>query len=481
MVPCAAFFTDYAQMARNQALERVVADERRNSLWSRRVFGFPVWSLERLYRWRDELFRDDPSFVPMHRQGFRKMIDMILRPVWYSAADLTSGGPLSRDGRDIWVLSSTGYRRRDAAGLPQCIHAEHLRAQLGDRLLFLETNASQLPRLDRSDVIYIDALLAAAFGFGQMLAPVVARGSAELAAFSPTPASMVCRDAVYGQTMLVLARYWLKRARPSALFVLCGYHFFIPFQIAARELGIPVIELQHGVIHESHPGYMYDVDDLPHLPDHIVVFGSHFGELLERESPAWAGRWSVGGHPWLRRKVAETRLASDRRRVVLFSAPDAATRQRLAAVLPGLAAALAGDFEIVVKPHPLEIDAGSYYAPWGDRVRVAGNLDDSYQLLGGCAVSVCVNSTVAIEALAYPCTSIVLDAPFISGEIRSLIDRGAIQLARTSDDIVAVARRALHSERPQLAAHLFGIDEQPPDFAELIEQVRGSLRGPPRL
>ena len=93
--------------------------------------------------------------------------------------------------------------------------------------------------------------------------------------------------------MFEATRLLLKRARPRAVFVLNVYHYFTPMLLAAKEAGVSVIELQHGVIHESHPGYVHEKAP-PFLPDHLVVFGSHFGELLDRETPVWRNRWSVG-------------------------------------------------------------------------------------------------------------------------------------------------------------------------------------------
>src|SRR5205814_1007097 len=122
-----------------------------------------------------------------------------------SFEDLLRGGPAARKDRDIWVLSASNYRRRDAAGEFQCALAEHLRRQLGHRLLFIERNHAALPPQRRDDVLFIDAALIGAEAAGRFVGPVVARTSAGADARrpgSPAPPSVLCRDAVYGRLML---------------------------------------------------------------------------------------------------------------------------------------------------------------------------------------------------------------------------------------------------------------------------------------
>ena len=56
-----------------------------------------------------------------------------------------SGAVQANSHRDIWVLSSSSYRRKDDDGVFRCIFSEDLRAQLGDRLLFPPVSVRRLP------------------------------------------------------------------------------------------------------------------------------------------------------------------------------------------------------------------------------------------------------------------------------------------------------------------------------------------------
>ncbi len=465
-------------MTRNATLRFLLDAEERGDLWSRRVLGVPVWPLERLPQYRARLLSEAlGAEAPAERRT--NPLANLLRRARTSLHDLSRGTPGERRGRDLWVLSASNYRRRDVSGEYQCALAEHLRAQVGPRLLFIERNQADLPSQERDDVLFIDAAFIGAEALGRAAGPILAKtplGREARVPGSPVSAGVLCRDGVYARTMLALARRWIREARPRTVFVLNGYHLFIPFQIAVREAGIPLIELQHGIITESHAGYVFDpVPDVGHLPDHLVVFGRHFGELLDRESPRWRGRWSVGGHPWLREKQRGLETAPDDQfdSVVLFSQNIALVRERLRRLAPELRARLGPKARIVLKPHPGEIDAAAYYGELSRHgIELAGASDDTYTLLRRCRLSVTVYSTVALEALAFRCRSAVLPSPLWPEDLRSLVESGAIAAA---DDAAALARLWELGPVPprgdDLANRLFGVHEPELDFEALIEEL----------
>lgn len=457
------------EVGKNEAIRQLLQLEARERLWEREVLGYPVWAMERLREYRRrQLGRSDFDPKAPGRAHVTRLLE--------SVRDVSRAIRKARPGRDIWVLSSTAYRRKDERGDYQCIFAEHLRSQLGDRLLFLEINTALLPSLGRDDVIYVDAARIALWGLARLLSPAVSPAVSKEGQFDTLPLSrrQLVHDALYARTVQALARRLLEQERPRAVFVICGYDAFIPFQSATRQLEIPLIELQHGVIHESHPGYVFPPElRALHTPDHLVVFGSHYGELLEKASPYWKTRWTVGGHPWLSGK-ARGLTDGNRDRVVVFSQSDAPVRERLRQLLPPLRQAIPPDVGIIVKPHPREIDAKKFYAPaLGPGVELASIRDDSYALLASCRLALSVFSTVAIEALAFPCTSVVLRSPYWSEDIQRLVEQGFLKPADTISDIVELLGASDgRADRSNVARRLFGIGQSPPDFLELIEHCR---------
>ncbi len=470
-------------MTRNPALERLVEDERRGDVWTRRVLGVPVWPLERLHHFRVHLlFSQMGEDAPLERRT-NPVRNLAERTVT-SVRDLSRGGPGSRRGRDIWVLSSSNYRRKDERGEYQVAFAEHLRRQLGERVLFIERNHANLPLQHREDVLFVDATLIGAEAVGRTVGPLLAQtplGSAARGAESPTAAAVLCQHAVYTRMLLALARDWVRSARPKAVFVLNGYHLFIPFQIAVREAGIPLIELQHGIIHEGHPGYVFHgVPELSHIPDHLLVFGRHFGELLDRESPRWTGRWTVGGQPWLKTKRRGIDELPDSAfdTVVAFSQPHQPVRESLRTLLPELRAELPAHLHLVLKPHPRELDASEYYGALPG-VTLASPRDDTFDLLRRCRLAVSPYSTVAFETLAFRCRTAVLRSSLFMEDFQALTDQGAFILTDGARQLADLASRPLtESRHDDLANRLFGVHEAEPDFERLIHDVARAPRFP---
>ena len=472
-------------MPRNPAIERVLADEEAGSLWFRDLLGYPVWSLERLRRYRLEVLRDDAASAAASSQATGSdRLQAELAAFRASIADLRRGTPADRTraGRDVWVLSNTTYRRRTADGGSRCIFADHLRRQLGDRLLFVEFNGARLESLERDDVCFIDAVQIPILTGARIAGPALGAALSLLRprttrAFAPISPRRLADRAIYGRALLEVARRWMDAAPPSAIFVLCGYTMHGPLQIAARERGIPIIELQHGIVHESHAGYVLPtlpaarLRDLP-VPDHLVVFGEYFGRTLERESPRWRDRWTVGGHPWLRAKRAEAGAGegSGERLLVLFSQYELDVRIQIRDAARAARAALGDDWRVVLKPHPREADAAEFFADAVSAgVELAGASDDSYGLMARAELAVTSYSTICIEALAFPCRSVVLPSDRWTEAIADLVASGMIEHAVDGAELAALAETApAQQDREAVARDLFGIGLDEPDFDAII-------------
>ena len=68
--------------------------------------------------------------------------------------------------------------------------------------------------------------------------------------------------------------FLFRKIKPKAI-LLSGYYGYIPAVKAAKDLGIKVIEFQHGAIGKEHEAYNVDVEiDKTYFPDHLLVFGT---------------------------------------------------------------------------------------------------------------------------------------------------------------------------------------------------------------
>lgn len=471
----------------NQAIQEILELEQRLGLWNERVFGFPAWGLERLRRYRT--LKDGQTSTV--RQTRLKGLQQDLTDFRRSVRDLLTLAHKLRGQRDIWVLSSTLYRRKGPDGDYPCVFAADLERQLGTRVLYLETNTSHLtiPRADnvvRTDAAYWAIRSSARLGQRLLGDSLLSGPSPLLDALPAARRDVVQVESLVGSALYRLALQLLRAGQPRAVFVLCGYHGHLPTQLAARSLGIPVIELQHGIIHESHPGYILpqlsdELERQLYFPDHLVVFGRYFGELLDRHSPRWGGRWSVGGHPVLRQALLQhgqspLPVAGGLPRVVFFSQFEAPIQQQIDRVTAEFAHRSAGRHRISIKPHPREAHAETTYrSALAAGVELLGATDNSYELLRGTSAAITVSSTLAIEALAYPCRSVALTSSNWTEGMESLIADGYLETCEDGAGLLQLLDTPPRDrDRVGVARHLFGIGEPELDFAGLVERHVGS-------
>ncbi len=469
-------------MSRNDAIKTILQREQDLGLWSVRLRGFPSWSVRRLQYYR--LLKDgatttaaEATRIPQTRRTEQVGWVEGARRLFHSFDRILSS-------REIWVLSSSIYRRRTEEGSYPCIFTQDLESQLGARLLFLELNDAKLPLPYAPDVVSLDATrrtldVAARYAY-KKIGPRLAGRNRSVFDFLPEAGqrSLILQSLI-GTGMYEIGLTLMRMKRPKAIFVVDAYGRHIPFQLAARKLNIPIIEFQHGMIHESHPGYILpELDEalekqLP-FPDHLVVFGQHFGQVLDRESPRWRGRWSVGGHPSLRRLVvqaASEHTDPGHQHVVFFSQFESAVQEQVNRAAAEFARRVRG-YRISIKPHPRERNADQIYRDaMAAGVELLSPSDNSYQLLQQTSVAVTVYSTLAVEALVFPCRSIVLKSPNWSEAVESLVAQGYLESAVDGEDLARVlAQEPQFRDRSEIAKRLFGIGEPDLDFEALIGQ-----------
>ena len=197
---------------------------------------------------------------------------------------------------------------------------------------------------------------------------------------------------------------------------------------AARDRGVPVWELQHGIVYDGHMAYTFDPSStqahreaIP-VPDRVLTFGPHFRDIfLER------GFWrkeQVEALGFARLSHLQGRFqwhapGEDGTLEVLFSS-QWILRERLASMLSEIAPRLDG-VRITVKPHPLD-PPGAYEDIPG--VRVAGRGSDFYEALDGCHVHCSVFSTTLLESVGLGVPTLVIGLPGADG-VSFLSDSGA--------------------------------------------------------
>lgn len=175
-----------------------------------------------------------------------------------------------------------------------------------------------------------------------------------------------------------------------------------------KKAGVPSVAFQHGIIHPDHMHYMYDPQDLVYdpLPDHLLLWGSHWRDILLRhsafppESVVTLGQLRTDVIPKLKKETdnPKTRLMYASQ---THSRPE--FRKRLTQDIFRIMSRFP-DMQLVIKPHPLENDCEDYFA---EVARETGFFDweltrnDLYVELSKSDLVLTYNSTVGAEAIYF--------------------------------------------------------------------------------
>jgi hypothetical protein len=174
---------------------------------------------------------------------------------------------------------------------------------------------------------------------------------------------------------------------------------------AANRAGIPVMEFQHGIVHDGHMAYLFDPDsaarhrDLIPLPDKLLTFGRYFSEIFLRR-----GFWAPSdveevGFPRMEHEQSKFRYhqAEHGEKLQVLVSSQWILADRLAAFLDETLRNLRTDDVVVnVKPHPHEPDTNAYRRI--DGLNVLEGERDFYELLGEHHIHCSVYSTTLLPA-----------------------------------------------------------------------------------
>ncbi|MWG36314.1 hypothetical protein [Halomarina oriensis] len=225
------------------------------------------------------------------------------------------------------------------------------------------------------------------------------------------------------RTVQPLYRRFLSRVDPELVVVVVSYAGREPFIDACRELDIPVVELQHGIIDEYQYGYSFpDWRTKRAFPDHLLTFGEFWNRRAAFPIPD--DRIHAVGYPHLERSVERYADVPRRDQVVFVSTGE------VGHVLSKLAVELAArptcDWSVVYKLHPGEADRWREEYPWlvGSGVDVVDQTGRPlHRLFAESRAQVGVYSTALYEGLRFGVETYLVDFPWMPSS-PALVDRG---------------------------------------------------------
>jgi hypothetical protein len=256
-----------------------------------------------------------------------------------------------------------------------------------------------------------------------------ARRMADRFGLDPGVAAEMRRARLLREGTLRLYHRLLARVRPKALVVVVSYGKETLIE-AAKDRGVPVVELQHGSIYPYHLGYSFPTGEKSTFPDHLLTFGRYWSATTE--FPICQERISAVGYPAF--EAARAGFTRHPESVILFLSQPAIGEK-----LSRLAVEFArrSKERVIYKLHPGEVLGWAVRYPWlsGSGVQVA---DDPgvpvYKYFGMAKVQVGVFSTALYEGLGFGVPTVVAQLPG-SEACEPLIQHGYARAAADATEL----------------------------------------------
>lgn len=426
---------------------RLRSFEREHNLLRHEVDGWCAWpilrlavgySLEQLALAKRESMRRAER-VALAAEDLTGLVR--LRPVRYLVKSSVSGLVDEQGGRykDVWFGDLLDV-------LPGVVKVDGI-----NNPAFLPRRARAHWKGDLTTTLFDGAAAALARAHRPAQVTTAARGIARSlhAEFGPDRFQVAWVESVLAQF------YWSKRAYSALLsrirpqYVLTADPGEAALVAAARERGIEVLEMQHGVIYGNHHAYGWSQYALPYrermpIPHELLLYGSFWKEELDRNG-FWGNALRVVGS--LRVDTYRSHRAcrpAGGPRTVLVTTQGIDTDEVVRFLSEFLQGVDGVSLRLIVKLHPAyEQRKDPYTAALGADPRVTVLLGSegasTFDLLTRADLHVSISSTCHYEAIGLGVPTAVL--PFTTHEIvRPLWEAGHARLLRSPGDLRDLVR-----------------------------------------
>lgn len=236
-----------------------------------------------------------------------------------------------------------------------------------------------------------------------------------------------------------------ENKKPKKIFIVVNYGWMAPVTKAAKDLGIEVIELQHGNFSEYHLGYSFPgvTKQLEYFPDQVWVWNDFWKGMCQLPIPSEKiSTYSFKHFDHQRRKFDGVKKIENQ--IVVIS--QAAIGHKMADVILKNIDRLK-DYTIKYKLHPGE------YGTWQNNPSlnklkeysnvqvIADNKTPLYQFLAESKYLIGVYSTAVFEGLDFGCLLILLNLPGIE-YMKNLIKQGKASFVGDDEWIADVIGKA---------------------------------------
>lgn len=229
----------------------------------------------------------------------------------------------------------------------------------------------------------------------------------------------------------------IKKRQPQSVYIVVFYgkHSIIA---AAKDLGVKVIEFQHGVINDYHFAYNFGVPNrkFKYFPDKILTFGEYWAKTKRFPNQIDI---EVYGFPHLNNQLKKYKEIMKKERQILFISQGTIGKQ-LSKYAKNIAE-LMPQYNFKYKLHPGEYDRWTKEYP--DLIKatkldnfevIDNNNEDLYKLLAESDFQIGVYSTALFEGLTLKCKTILIDLPGVE-YMKDLVEKKIVAFAQNEQQI----------------------------------------------
>lgn len=305
-----------------------------------------------------------------------------------------------------------------------------------------------------------------------------------------------------------IAKRMIEEEKPDLILILNEYgRFERALVIAGKLRSVPVLAVQHGVIHPTHEGYMHTHDEIspdgsaksPYcpIPDITAVYGAYHKDLLTKVSAYPEDSVVVTGQPrydilchvdkiYSKDKICKKYGIDPNHNIILWATAfhgqdDEGNIKDFKALFETIQNIK--DMTLIIKPHPIDRQRHvkmikDYLNNYQISVVVSPSSSDTYEQLFICDLMITKDSTTAMEAVALNKPVIVLDLNYKSDAIGYVKEGVALGVYKT-EDLKPTIEKLLKNDselaknrKKYIEKYLYKIDGRATDrVVKLIEEM----------
>jgi hypothetical protein len=259
-------------------------------------------------------------------------------------------------------------------------------------------------------------------------------------------------------SFLAIFRLYFKLIKPQKIFLICYYGIAkMAASYVAKEMKIPIIELQHGVIYDGHPPYFTEVNIEPNpYPDYLFVFGETYKKFVSPFICNPSNIFIIGNYytDYIKRNKTKnknlffTKYNNISSQIIITVAGITELDDKMLEFIEGI---LESRYDVCFIYIPRIITSKLIHYSHTN-IFIETELD-VYQCMQNSYITSTVNSTCAIESLVFGTPVILINIQNLARSVYAdfFLSSDAVFYADTPEEYASCITLAINRDRKQIA------------------------------